>query len=42
MKDLQGNCPAADIAAHDYFTDMDVDRHVVTHLGQVKVGLGVN
>ena len=28
--------------AHDYFTDLDVDRYVATHLGQVKLGLGVN
>ena len=28
--------------AHDYFADLDVDRYVATHLGQVKLGLGVN
>ena len=24
--------------AHDYFSDFDVDLHVVTELGQVKLG----
>ena len=28
--------------AHDYFADRDIDMHVVTHLGQVKSGLGVS
>ena len=28
--------------AHNYFTDQDVDQHVITHLGQVKLGLGVS
>ena len=28
--------------AHEHFTDWDVDQYVVTHLGQVKSGLGVS
>ena len=29
-----------DWTAHEHFTDQDVDRYVITHLGQVKSGLG--
>ena len=30
------------LTAHDHFSDRDVDLHVVTYLGQVKLGLGVS